>query len=79
MASEKVPCPVNESSPTNTRNPIPAASRPGSSATASIVPPSPATSSIRNAATTGDPSNVLIAAKLPAVAMMATAGRGDHA
>ena len=34
MASEKVPRPVNASSPTNTRNPIPAASRPGSRATA---------------------------------------------
>ena len=44
-----MPRPVIESSPTNTRNPRPAASRPGSRATASIVPPSPATSSIRNA------------------------------
>ena len=71
-----MPRPVNSSSPTNTRNPIPAASRPGSRATASIVPPSPATSSIRKVATMGDPSNVLIAAKLPAVAMMATAPGG---
>ena len=46
--------------------PTPAASRPGTSTTPSIAPPSPATSISRNAPTMGDPSSVLIAAKLPA-------------
>ena len=56
--------------------PTPAASRPGTSTTPSIGPPIPATSIIRNAPGSGDPSSVLMAAKLPAapITVLACAG-----
>ena len=66
IASEKVPKPVQLSSPMKINEPIPAASSPGASTTPSIAPPIPATSIIRNAAGRGEPRSVLIAAKLPA-------------
>ena len=65
-ASEKVPKPVQLSSPMKISEPTPAASSPGASTTPSIGPPIPATSIIRNAAGRGEPRSVLIAAKLPA-------------
>ena len=65
-ASENVPKPVHASSPTKMSEPTPAASRPGTSTTPSMGPPSPDTSIIRNAPTIGDPNSVLMAAKLPA-------------
>ena len=49
-ASEKVPRPVQLSSPMKISEPTPAASSPGASTTPSIAPPIPATSIIRNAA-----------------------------
>ena len=49
-ASEKVPKPVRLSRPTKISEPMPAASRPGTSITPSMGPPSPATSISRNAA-----------------------------
>ena len=75
-ASENVPKPVQASSPTKMSEPTPAASRPGTSTTPSKAPPSPDTSIIRNAPTMGDPSSVLMAAKLPAapITMLARAG-----
>ena len=54
----------------------PAASRPGTSTTPSIGPPSPAASISRNAPTSGEPRSVLIAAKLPAAPITATAFAG---
>ena len=69
-ASEKVPRPVQLSRPTKTSAPMPEASRPGSATRLSVMPPIPATSMIRNAPSTGEPSRVLIAAKLPADAMI---------
>ncbi len=45
---------------------MPAASSPGTSATLIMPPPRPAASISRNAPVSGDPSRVLIAAKLPA-------------
>ncbi len=65
MAREKVPHPVRLSSPTKTRVPMPAARRPGTSTRPSTGPPSPEASMSRNAPMIGDPSRVLIAAKLP--------------
>ena len=75
-ASENVPKPVQASRPTKISEPIPAASRPGTSTTPSIGPPIPATSIIRNAAGSGDPSSVLMAAKLPAAPITAVACAG---
>ena len=72
-ASEKVPSPVQWSSPTNTRAPVPEANRPGSATRLRVAPLTPATSMIRKAPSSGDPSKVLIAAKLPAEAMMVSA------
>src|SRR5829696_2930682 len=72
-ASEKVPRPLHLSRPTNTSAPMPEASRPGSATRLRVMPPIPATSMIRNAPSTGDPSSVLIAAKLPADAMIVMA------
>ena len=46
--------------------PRPAASRPGIMTTAIVAPPIPAASMSRNAPTSGEPSSVAIAAKLPA-------------
>ena len=69
-ASEKLPRPVQLSRPTKTNAPTPEASRPGSATRLSVIPLSPATSMIRNAPSTGEPSSVLIAAKLPAEAMI---------
>ena len=48
---------------------MPDASRPGNATRLSVMPPIPAASMIRNAPSTGEPSSVLIAAKLPADAM----------
>ena len=45
---------------------MPAASRPGTSTSAIIAPPSPEASIRRNAPSRGDPSSELTAAKLPA-------------
>ena len=72
-AREKSPRPVQLSSPTNTIAPTPAASRPGRTTRLSLAPAIPAASMIRNAPSRGEPSSVLIAAKLPADAMMVTA------
>ena len=71
MASENVPSPVQAFRPTNTSEPTPAASRPGTSTTCIIVPPRPAASIRRKAPVSGDPSSVLMAAKLPAAATAA--------
>ena len=76
MASEKVPNPVRLSSPMNISVPIPAASIPGTSTSPSTGPPSPAASINRKAPTNGEPSSVLIAAKLPAAAMTVAAVGG---
>jgi hypothetical protein len=72
-AREKVPSPVQLPRPVNTSAPTPAASRPGSSTSSSMELLSPAASMSRNAPTSGEPSSVLIAAKLPAAASMSTA------
>ena len=75
MAREKVPNPVRESSPTKMRVPTPAASRPGTRMRPSKGPPSPEASINRKAPRMGEPSRVLMAAKLPAEAMtMAAVG-----
>jgi hypothetical protein len=71
--SEKVPRPVHWPRPTKTNAPMPEASRPGNITRLSVIPPIPAISMIRKAASTGEPSSVLIAAKLPADAMIITA------
>ena len=63
MAREKVPEPVNESRPTKTSVPTPAARRPGTRTSPSIGPPRPAASINRKAPAIGDPNSVLIAAK----------------
>ncbi len=68
-ASEKVPRPVQVSKPRKTRAPMPEASRPGRATRLSVAPAIPAASMMRNAPSTGDPSRVLTAAKLPAEAM----------
>ena len=72
-ASEKVPSPVQLSRPTKTSAPMPEASSPGSATRLSVAPLTPATSMIRNAARSGEPKSVLMAAKLPAEAMMVSA------
>ena len=72
-ASEKSPKPVHEFSPMKMSEPTPAASRPGTSTTPSIAPPSPDTSMSRKAPVSGEPRSVLIAAKLPAAAITAVA------
>ena len=72
-ASENVPSPVQCPSPVNTSAPTPAASRPGSSTSSSIALLSPAASISRNAPTRGEPSSVLMAAKLPAAPSTTTA------
>ena len=65
MAREKVPSPVQLSRPTKISEPIPAASRPGSSTTPIMAPASPDASISRKAPRMGDPKSVLIEAKLP--------------
>ena len=72
-ASEKVPRPVQLSRPTKTRAPIPEARRPGSATRLNVAPLTPATSMIRNPPSNGEPRSVLIAAKLPADAMIVSA------
>ncbi len=72
-ASEKVPSPVQLSRPIKTSAPNPEASRPGNATRLSVIPPIPAASMIKNAPRTGEPSSVLIAAKLPADAMIVSA------
>ena len=72
-ARENVPKPVRLSSPTKMSEPMPAASRPGTSTTLIMAPPSPAASISRNAPASGDPSSVLMAAKLPAAPINITA------
>ena len=52
--------------------PVPAASRPGSSTSPIIGPPSPDASLSRNAPVMGDPSSVAMAVKLPALASTLT-------
>ena len=73
-ASEKLPRPVQLSRPTKTNAPIPEASRPGSATRLSVIPLTPATSMIKNAPSTGEPSSVLIAAKLPADVIISAIG-----
>ena len=68
IASENVPSPVQASRPINISEPTPAASRPGTSTSSSMAPPSPEASIRRKAPSSGDPSSVLMAAKLPAAA-----------
>src|SRR6185312_15449933 len=72
-ASEKLPNPVQPSKPTNTSAPTPEANSPGRAIRLSVIPPTPAASMIRKAPSTGDPSRVLMAAKLPADAMIVSA------
>ena len=72
-ASENVPSPVQWPRPVNTRAPTPAASRPGSSTSSSVALLRPAASISRNAPTSGEPSSVLMAAKLPAALSTTTA------
>ena len=72
-ASEKSPRPVQLFRPTKTSAPTPEASSPGSATRLSVAPAMPAASMIRNAPSRGDPSNVLMAAKLPADAMIVRA------
>ena len=55
---------------------MPEASKPGSVTKLSVIPPIPATSMIRKAPSTGEPSSVLMAAKLPADAMIICAVGG---
>ena len=57
-------------------DPTPAATRPGTSTSPSVGPPSPEASISRNAPSRGDPSSVLTAAKLPAAATTAVAWSG---
>ena len=71
IASENVPSPVQASRPMKMSEPTPAASRPGTSTTCIIAPPRPEASISRNAPVRGDPSSVLMAAKLPAAATTA--------
>ncbi len=77
MAKENVPNPVNESRPTKTRVPMPAARSPGTRTRPSIGPPSPTASMRRNAPAMGEPKSVLMAAKLPAAAMTVMRGGGS--
>ncbi len=72
-ASENVPRPVQASSPTKTSAPMPEASRPGSATRLRVAPAMPAASMMRKAPSSGEPSSVLTAAKLPADAMIVTA------
>ena len=76
MASENVPRPVQCPSPVKISAPTPADSRPGTSTSSSDAPPRPATSISRNAPTMGEPSSVLMDAKVPAAATMARACAG---
>jgi hypothetical protein len=68
IASENVPSPVQASRPVNTSEPTPAASSPGTSTSSSMAPLSPDASISKNAPSKGEPSSVLMAAKLPAAA-----------
>ena len=65
-ASENVPSPVQWPRPMKISEPMPAASSPGSITSSSAAPPIPDASISRNAPIIGEPSSVLIAAKLPA-------------
>ncbi len=69
MVSEKLPSPVQLSSPTKMSDPMPAATRPGTSTSPIVGPARPEASMSRNAPSSGDPSRVLMALKLPAAAM----------
>lgn len=53
--------------------PMPEASSPGTSTRPSVIPASPDASISRNAPSSGEPSRVLTAAKLPAAPTMAAA------
>jgi hypothetical protein len=77
-ASEDVPRPVQLPRPTKTSAPIPEASKPGNTTRVSVAPPIPATSMIRNAPRTGEPSSVLTAAT-PARARATTRAAGFRA
>src|SRR5271169_2679006 len=68
IARENVPSPVRWSRPRKISEPTPAASRPGTSTSSSMAPASPEASISRNAPSSGEPSSVLMAAKLPAAA-----------
>ena len=69
----RCPSPSGRRGPRNTSDPMPAASRPGRSTTPIIGPASPATSMRRKAPRSGEPSSVLMAAKLPAAPMTTVA------
>jgi len=63
--------PENDPSPMKTREPMPAATRPGSRTTGSTAPPRPVASMMITAPITGDPKMVEMAAKLPAAPISA--------
>ena len=73
MTSEDVPRPVHESRPMKTSDPTPAATRPGTSTSAMVGPARPEPSISRNAASNGEPNSALMALKLPAAAITASA------
>ena len=79
MASENVPSPVRLSRPTKMSAPTPEASSPGSSTRPIMGPPSPDASISKNAPVMGDPSRVLMAAKLPAAPSTLTPCSGTGA
>ena len=74
--SEKVPNPVQLSSPTKMSEPTPAARSPGVSTTPKSGPPIPAASISKKAPARGEPNSVETAAKLPAVPMTTRAVAG---
>ena len=76
MVSENDPNPVRLLSPMKINDPTPAASRPGTSTSSNIGPPTPIISISRNAPTNGEPRSVAIAAKLPAAPMTTVAWAG---
>nr|BFE73214.1 hypothetical protein GCM10020092_065150 [Actinoplanes digitatis] len=81
IASENWPNPVSSSSPVKISAPMPAPSSPGTSTSDAVAPPRPDASISRNAPDSGEPSSVLMAAKLPvaATAAPACAGRSRRA
>ena len=79
MVSEKFPNPVKSFRPTKISEPTPAASKPGISTISMVGPPNPMTSMRRNAPVKGEPSNVAMAAKLPAPPMTTAAMAGARA
>ena len=72
MASDTAPCPVHASNPIKVSAPVPAARRPGTKTNPRMGPPRPDASISKKAPLRGEPSTVLSAAKLPAVATTLT-------